>query len=199
MSQPVRQSESCTETETRPDGISSLLASVPWHGTAFGIAPALSLSLALAIALSLLIGFSGSTSAADSVEAPKPLLLISQDEISALPADHPVSLLKEPTSPNGPTIQIDSPTHNARYAGPFPIKVVFLPVPKGHPVDLDSLRLEYKRAWGIDITDRVREYIRDGVIDVSESELPTGRHTVEIEIADVKRQISRRIFTVIIE
>jgi hypothetical protein len=37
------------------------------------------------------------------------------------------------------------------------------------------------------------------VIDVKESELPTGRHTVEIEIADVEDNLSRKIFTVIVK
>ena len=128
-----------------------------------------------------------------------PLLLLSQSEIDALPLDTPVAWATKPTSDDGPRIEIDSPTHNGTYEGPFPIRVEFLPGPKGHEVDLDSLKLEYKKAWGIDITSRVRDYIEGTVIDVAESELPTGRHTVEVEIADVARNLSRRIFTVTIK
>ncbi len=47
----------------------------------------------------------------------------------------------------------------------------------------------------IDITDRVREFIAGTTIDVAESERPRGRHTVEIEVADVRKNLSRRIFT----
>ena len=128
-----------------------------------------------------------------------PLLLVSQGELDGLPKDIPVSWGSKPTSPEGPTIQISSPTHNATYTGPFPIKVQFLPGPKGHEVDITTLKLEYKKAWGIDITDRVRDFVTGTVIDVKESELPTGRHTVEIEISDVADNMSRQIFTIIIK
>jgi hypothetical protein len=127
------------------------------------------------------------------------LLLVSQIELDALPLDTPVAWGSKPTSADGPSIEIASPIHNGTYEGPFPIKVEFLPGPKGYEVDIASLKLEYKKAWGIDITDRVTDYITGTVIDVKESELPTGRHTVEIEIADVENNLSRKIFTVIVK
>ncbi len=128
-----------------------------------------------------------------------PLLLVSQSELDALPLDTPVAASHRPTSPEGPAIEISSPTHNGVYEGPFPIRVEFRPGPGGHDVDIASLRLEYKKAWGIDITDRVRDFIKGTIIDVRESELPRGRHTVEIEIADVAQNLSRQIFTVIVK
>jgi hypothetical protein len=131
--------------------------------------------------------------------AGSPLLLVSQGELDSLPNDTPVSWGSEPTSPEGPTIEISSPTHNATYTGPFPIKVQFLPGPKGYDVDIKSLKLEYKKAWGIDITDRVRDFVTGTVIDVEESELPRGRHTVEIEISDTAKNLSRQIFTVTVK
>ena len=127
------------------------------------------------------------------------LLLVSQSELDALPIDTVVSWSNKPTSPEGPLIEIASPVNNATYEGPFPIKVEFLPGPKGHAVDIASLKLEYKKAWGIDITDRVRDFVTGTVIDVKESELPTGRHTVEIEIADTENNLSRQIFTVTVQ
>ena len=139
------------------------------------------------------------TSAPTAPHAGKGLMLVSQNEIDALPKDTPVAWSTTPTSPDGPAIEISSPTHNGTYAGPFPIKVAFLPGPKGHEVDIASLKLEYKKAWGIDITDRVRAFITGTVIDVEESELPAGRHTVEIQIADVADNLSRQIFTVTIK
>ena len=132
-------------------------------------------------------------------ERSRPILLISQSELDAIPLDVAVAWNTRPTSPDGPLIEIASPTHNATYEGPFPIKVEFLPGPKGFDVDIHSLKLEYKKAWGIDITDRVRDFITGTVIDVEESELPRGRHTIEIEIADVEKNLSRRIFTVIVK
>lgn len=127
------------------------------------------------------------------------LQLVSQSELDALPIDTVVAWSRSPTSPEGPQIEIASPVHNATYEGPFPIKVAFLPGPKGYEVDIDTLKLEYKKAWGIDITDRVRDFVTGTVIDVKESELPRGRHTVEIEISDVKKNLSRQIFTVTVK
>lgn len=135
----------------------------------------------------------------DKAGAPAPLLLVSQSELDALPTDTPVAWGHKPSSPDGPKIQIASPTHNGTYEGPFPIKVEFLPGPKGYDVDIASLKLEYKKAWGIDITDRVRDYVSGTVIDVADSELPSGRHTVEIEIADVQENLSRQIFTITVK
>lgn len=132
-------------------------------------------------------------------EQDRPLLLITQDELDALPLDTVVSWSSKPTSPEGPTIEIVSPIHNGTYEGSFPIKVEFLPGPKGYEVDISSLKLEYKRAWGIDITDRVRDFITGTTIDVKKSELPSGRHTVEIEISDVAENLSRKIFTVTVK
>ena len=132
-------------------------------------------------------------------EPSAPLILISQSELDALPMDTVVSWSTKPTSPEGPTIEIASPTNNATYEGSFPIKVDFRPGPKGYEVDIESLKLEYKKAWGIDITDRVREFITGAGIDVENSELPKGRHTVEIEIADIESNLSRRIFTVTVK
>jgi len=132
-------------------------------------------------------------------ERNRPILLISQRELDALPLDTAVSWSRKPTSPEGPIIKIESPIHNRTYEGPFPILVEFAPGPKGYEVDISSLKLEYKKAWGIDITDRVSEFITGTKIDVKESELPAGRHTVEIEIADSAKNISRQIFTVTVK
>lgn len=132
-------------------------------------------------------------------EHSRPILLISQSELDALPLDTAVSWGRKPTSPEGPIIKIESPIHNGTYEGPFPILVEFTPGPKGYEVDISSLKLEYKKAWGIDITDRVSEFITGTKIDVKESELPTGRHTIEIEIADTAKNISRQIFTVTVK
>jgi hypothetical protein len=72
-------------------------------------------------------------------EQDRPLLLITQDELDALPLDTVVSWTSKPISPEGPTI------------------------------------------------------------DVKKSELPSGRHTVEIEISDVAENLSRKIFTVTVK
>jgi hypothetical protein len=64
---------------------------------------------------------------------------------------------------------------------------------------MESLKLEYKKDWGIDITDRVREYVAGTTIDVAESNLPRGKHTVEIQISDTHGNRSQELFTVTVD
>ena len=150
----------------------------------------------LGAALGLAVATGGPTAAEPPDGAP--LLLVSQDEIDALPSDVPVAWGKPQTSPDGPTIEIHSPEERV-YRGPFPISVEFSAGPAGYAVDMESLKLEYKKAWGIDITDRVVDYLVGNKIQVDDSELPKGRHTVEVQIRDVEKNLSIRLFTVIVE
>ena len=128
-----------------------------------------------------------------------PLVLVTRAEIDALPDEVPVVWGRNWDSPDGPVIAIDSPQNGATYEGPFPITVEFREGPKGHAVDMTTLELEYKMAFGIDITDRVRDYVEGNRIDVDESELPTGRHTVEIRIEDTEGNGSSEQFTVTVK
>jgi hypothetical protein len=137
-----------------------------------------------------------------SAAAEGPLVLVTQAELDALPRDRPdtqVAWGVRKQDPNGPVIQIDSPEDQGLYQAAFPIRVEFKPGPEGHRVDMESLQLEYKMAWGIDITNRVREYVHGNVIDVAESELPKGKHTIEIQIDDSAGHRSSRLFTVTVE
>jgi hypothetical protein len=141
----------------------------------------------------------GETGSADTPVAGGPVQLVTQAQLDAMPRDTAVAWGKSEPDPNGPVIQIDSPQNDGVYEGPFPIKVAFLAGPEGHPVDMDSLKLEYKVAWGIDITDKVREYIDGTQIDLAESELPKGKHSVEIQIEDTAGHESSQVFTVTVK
>lgn len=126
-----------------------------------------------------------------------PVQLITPEE-AALPDDTQVWRRKK-SSADGPGIEISSPSEESTYDGPFPINVRFTVGTSGQPVDMDSLKLEYKKAWGIDITSRVRDYIVEDGIRVDAADLPGGRHSVEIFISDVEKNRSSRIFTVTVE
>ncbi len=135
----------------------------------------------------------------DTPVAGAPVVLVTRAQLDALPDESPVAWGSSEDDADGPVIQIDSPENGGVYEGPFPIKVAFRNSPEGHAVDMETLKLEYKMAWGIDITDKVRDYIDGTQIDVAESELPEGRHTVEIEIRDVEGHRSSQLFTVTVK
>jgi len=151
-----------------------------------------------AVALALCLQLPATLEAGEgSGEVGGRLMLITPEE-AAMPINTSVGLLSNEVSGDGPEIKIVSPREDAVYTGPFPIEVEFASGPNGIEVDMGSLKLEYKRAWGIDITDRVRDHRRGTAIKVSEAELPIGRHTVEIYIEDVEDHPSARLFTVIV-
>ena len=99
---------------------------------------------------------------------------------------------------SGPRIDILSPTHRSSYTGGFPIEVLFRAGENGHPPNLKSLRVIYLRAWGIDITSRLIEYLTPTGIKVPFAKLPNGIHEVEIYIEDTEHNASRANFAVTI-
>lgn len=138
----------------------------------------------------------GSTSPLRLVSA---RLLVTCAELEALPEDLPIGLPLAREEAGGPLIEIDSPRDLGTARGPFRIRVRFQTGPKGHPADMTTLKLVYPRAWGVDITDRVRAYVAGAAIEVDRSEPPHGRHTAEIQISATQGNTSRQRFTVTIE
>ena len=59
----------------------------------------------------------------------------------------------------GPEIRVASPTDDGVYDQSFPVDIEFLTGENGKPVNADSLKIIYEKAWGIDITSRLRDYI----------------------------------------
>ncbi len=122
---------------------------------------------------------------------PDPLRLVTPDE-----AEKPASRSGFTAQSDGPGIKIHRPTKTKNLLNPFPIHIEFVPGSKNLPVNMDSLKLTYKRLWGIDLTDRVREYIDNTSIDVPETELPAGEHTIEIYIEDIAENASTQLITI---
>ena len=129
----------------------------------------------------------------DAERPAEPLLLVTPEE-ARLPTQTKVANRTLPS--DGPIIDLESPTNGGVYEGSFAILVEFRPGENGLPVDMGTLELEYKRAWGIHITSRVRGYIEGLAIRVAQAEVPRGRHTVEIRIRDVDRNLTAQLFTV---
>lgn len=97
---------------------------------------------------------------------------------------------------NGPEIKILAPPLNAAISNPMMVHVEFASRDPGTKVNMDSFKLTYKKLWGIDLTDRVQDYIQGASIKAPEVELPEGRHTLEIYIEDSEANVSTRLITV---
>ena len=120
--------------------------------------------------------------------APTPLVLVLPEEA----AQGPYRMRSTEYSSRGPKIVVSSPEMNATYDGDFPLHVSFMRGKKGYDVNMASLRLTYQKGWGLDITDRVIEYVRGMDIDVPAVSLPPGKHAVEIYIEDVEAGYSAK-------
>ncbi len=54
----------------------------------------------------------------------------------------------------------------------------------GAQVDVDSFKLTYVRTPAVDLTNRVKIFVKPDGIDVPEAEMPPGTHTIRAEIKD---------------
>lgn len=95
----------------------------------------------------------------------------------------------------GPQIVVRSPQEGARITAPFELDIQFMSA-KGAAIDLDSLRVHFRKVWNIDITDYVRPYVSPEGIRMTNATLPRGRHTVTLAIADDQGHTSSRTMTV---
>lgn len=82
----------------------------------------------------------------------------------------------------GPNIDVIKPSNGGISPPPVEIDIKF--TPKSSPVDITSLKVMAVKFINIDITDRVRPYATSGGIHVPQAQLPSGKHTVRITIAD---------------
>ncbi|MEX5213246.1 MAG: hypothetical protein NW703_03685 [Nitrospiraceae bacterium] len=82
----------------------------------------------------------------------------------------------------GPQIDVVKPTNGGSVPPPVEVDVRF--IPKTSPVDVASLKVSVVKFINIDITDRVRAHTTVEGIHVPGAQIPSGKHTVRISIAD---------------
>jgi len=59
-----------------------------------------------------------------------------------------------------------------------------------------SLRIIYLKMFGIDITDRIRPYVKETRIDANGINFPEGEHEFEIRIKDTDELESNVVFMI---
>ena len=96
----------------------------------------------------------------------------------------------------GPIIKIEKPDPDKLYDDLIDILIRFDKNPIGKSVDMESLRIIYLKMFGIDITDRIRDYIKETRIDANGVKFPEGEHEFEIRIKDKAEMGSAKIFKV---
>ena len=96
----------------------------------------------------------------------------------------------------GPIIKIEKPDPDQFYDDLIDVLIRFDKNPVGEPVNMESLRIIYLKMLGIDITDRVRPYVKETRIDANGIMFPEGEHEFEVRIKDIEDMGSAKIFKV---
>ena len=105
--------------------------------------------------------------------------LIKDDE-AKLPAQTVKSMTRAIT--RGPGIKLLSPE---TVTAPFPFKVMF--EPRGQAkIDKASIKVEYLRGAGIDLTDRLKADIKEAGIETHAALAPAGEHMIRVSATDTE-------------
>ena len=156
----------------------------------------------MAVILFLNVAVSGGAEEKETVawitqeEAALPAMKSSGTSTKGLPEseNQPFQVKKQTMA--GPIIKIEKPDEDQFYDDLIDILISFDRNPIGEPVNMESLRIVYLKMFGIDITDRIRPYIKQTRIDANGIKFPEGEHEFEIRIKDNEQMESSEIFRI---
>lgn len=60
----------------------------------------------------------------------------------------------------------------------------------GSKIDTSGVKVTYMKTPAIDLTDRVKPYLKDGGIDIDAAELPPGNHLIRVDVKDSEGRIT---------
>jgi hypothetical protein len=126
-----------------------------------------------------------------SVVQAQVLQLISADE-ARLPA-----FTKPPSRAitRGPGVKLASPES---VSGQFPFKVTF--EPRGDSrIDTSSVKVEYLKGSGIDLTERLKANVKPGGIEVAAAAAPPGEHSIRVSVRDSEGRMGTAEFTLTVK
>jgi hypothetical protein len=81
----------------------------------------------------------------------------------------------------GPKVELVSSSDNVH--SPLHLQLKFESF-GGAKIDPDSVKVIYLRTPNVDLTPRVKPYVKDDGIDIPEAELPPGEYTVRVDVKD---------------
>lgn len=145
---------------------------------------------AFVLLLATVLGIDTRTATAQS----KPVILITADE-AKLDAAPGSDLTFRAGVARGPSITVISPkSSNADLQSPIHLQLKF-EGRGGVQIDADTLKLIYAKKQAVDLTERVKAFVKPTGIDVPEASLPPGTHTLRAEIKDMEGRAGSVTFT----
>jgi len=95
----------------------------------------------------------------------------------------------------GPGVKLASPD---AVSGAFPFKVEFRPR-GGSKIDTGSVKVEYLRGSGVDITQRLKASIKPEGIEVANAGAPAGQHAFRVSVRDSEGREGHAEFSVTVK
>jgi len=115
---------------------------------------------------------------------------------AALPPDEALEFVLRGSPTRRPAVVVISPAQNAGLVtSPVSLKIRFQAF-GGAKINSESVVMTYMRKPAINLTQRVRSFIRNDGIDVPDAELPPGAHAFRIEVRDTDGRAGGGIFTI---
>src|SRR5262249_55162984 len=95
----------------------------------------------------------------------------------------------------GPRVDVASPAPNAgTTTSPLFLKIKF-EAHGGAKIDVDSVQITYLRLPPVDLTQRVRPFIKPNGIEMPNAEVPPGIHSLQIDVKDTAERSTKAYIT----
>lgn len=146
---------------------------------------------AVALAAPVVFGIAPFVSRAASAEP-----LISEAE-AGLPAAADAGMTLRGIT-RGPAIEVVSPSGDKAVKSPMALVVKFN-ARNNAAIDKDSVKVTYIKAQSVDLTSRVKSFIKDEGIDMKAAEVPPGQHLLRVDVKDSQGRAATSIFKVTVE
>jgi hypothetical protein len=90
----------------------------------------------------------------------------------------------------GPGVKLSSPEN---VSGQFPLKIAF--EPRGESkIDMASVKVEYLKGNGIDLTERLKGGIKPAGIEIPTAAAPAGEHPIRVTVRDSEGRLGTAEF-----
>ena len=121
--------------------------------------------------------------------------LISDNEYLSLKVDDSLDLKLSTSYDKGPKITLVSPNIAEKISAPVNINLIFENSPTGIEPNMDSLIVQMKGLITLDITKRVKKYIKGKELNIENAKIPKGRHNIVFMIMDQEMNYSERLLS----
>ena len=146
----------------------------------------------IAFAVFLAAALAIDTRAATAQSTPVTLITAEEAKLDAAPSS---DLTFRAGISRGPSITVVSPkSSDSSLRSPIHLQLKFAGR-GGAEIDAGSLKLTYTKKQSVDLTERIKQYVKPAGIDVPAAAVPPGTHTLRAEIKDKEGRAGSVTFT----